>query len=172
MICTCQKHGISRCSLTGCQTGPGTVTMIPTAHFMDSVVHDELQSKVLLTALKTCPDPNLNKSLLLWKFLCAEFEKIHFFFNYQQPFYFGPAVLSHGRPLQLHQLWWWILPSQASVKTLWSKMKYLLIFIWNSSQGLNWGFQCPTLVLLTITIHNALLTQLKSFTALQMSPWS
>lgn len=67
MICTCQPHGSSRCSHAGCQTGPGTMSVIPAAHFMDSMdlfLSEQLLPKLLLTDLSTCPVPNVNKSLL------------------------------------------------------------------------------------------------------------
>lgn len=43
--------------------------MIAAAHFRESMV------LFFLSALKMCPVPNLNKPLLLSKFLCTEFEK-------------------------------------------------------------------------------------------------
>lgn len=141
------------------------------------VFSDQPQPKLLLIALKMSPVPNLSKSLLLWKFLCTEFEKYISSLTINNPAIFGSVVLSRGRIAQLHQLLWWILLSWASVKTLGLKRKYLLIFIWNSSQNLNRGFKClkdsgqmchPS----ASYHHNAVLTQLKSFTALQMSIWS
>lgn len=106
VICTCQCNGISRCSHTGCQTEPGAVTMIPAAHFRDSTV------SFFLTALKMFPNWT---NLLLWKFLCTDYETPISSLTINNPAR-GSEVLNRGRATQLHQLLWWILSSRASVK--------------------------------------------------------